>query len=196
MNKEIMLKYEKIRDSAENCNFLIWTVFSVGVAFSLWILFKVWPSKSNLGPMYFIMSILGLFVLFYCILMIESLGQKKSLMYKIFDNGIKGPDLKNEIGRLPFFRTEWLAEIILILIFLMYVYLFWFILDRNSLETYGEQIIFLAPVVFIISLILFLMVLYNWISRPKSDGGNFLEIIRKFLFGNWLRSYDEIINKK
>ena len=193
MNEELTLKYGKVHESAQNYNTLIWTVFSIGVDLSLWILFKVWPSKTDFGPMYFIMSILGFMVLFYCILTIESFGQKKSLMYKIFNKEIKGIDLEKKIEKLPFYRVEWIAEIILLIIFSMYVYLFWFVWDNESLKTFGEKIIILAPVVFIFSLILLFIVVVNWILRPKNGDGNPIERTRRFIFGNLLRSYDEIV---
>ena len=161
MKKELMLKFEKAHNSAENYNSIIWTIFGIGIALSLWILFRVWPSKMNLGAMQFFMSIFGFLVLFYCILSIESFGQKKTLLYKIFNKKIKGFDLEQKIKKLPFYRTEWIAEIILFFIFSSYVYLFWFVWDNNSLGTFGKEIIFLAPTMFFISLILLFIVIVN-----------------------------------
>ena len=111
----------------------------------------------------------------------------------MFDKGIKGFDLKQKIEKLPFYRVEWIAEIILLCIFLMYVYLFWFVWNNSSLATYGKQIIFLARPMFIISLVLSFIVIVNWILRPKNGNGNFIEKFRKLIFGNWSKSYDEIV---
>ena len=193
--KESMLKYEKAHVSAENYNTLIWTVFSIGIAFSLYILYIVWPFKTSIGAMQFFMSILGFLVLFYCTLTLESFNQKKSLMYKIFDKNIKGFDIEKKIKKLTFFKVEWLAEIILSFLFLAYVYYFWFVWNNNSLAIYGGQIIFLALPMFIISLILSFIVMINWILRPKNGNGNPIEKFRKFLFGNWLKSYGGIVEE-
>jgi hypothetical protein len=187
--------YEKVHDSAEHYNLITWTVFSIGVALSLYVLYVVWPLKTSIGAMQFFMSIFGFLVLFYCILSIESFGQKKNLMHKIFNKGAKKFDLELKIKNLPFYRTEWLAEMILLSIFLMYIYLFWFVWDNNSLETFGIKIIFLAPIIFVISLILLFIVISNWILRPKEGDGNFIEKIRRIIFGNWSKSYGEIIEK-
>jgi len=193
MNNKITLRYEKLQDSAEHYNLLIWTVFSVGVALSLWVLLRIWPDKTNIGAMQFFMSILGFLVLFYCILAIESFGQKKILMYKILNK--EEPRLEHKIGMLPFFRLDWLAEIILLIIFSAYVFMFGFIWYNKSLKNFGEQIIFLSLPVFVFSLILLFIVVVNWVLRPKGNGGNPLEKIRIFLFGNWLKSYDNIVEE-
>ncbi len=193
MKDERIFLAESAQKSAEYYNFLIWTVFSVAVALSLWILFKVWPSKANFGPMYFLMSFLGFCVLFYGILAIESFGQKKSLMYQIFNTQLKKSNFSSKIGKLPFFRFEWLAEFILLFIFILYIRLFWFIWAKKSLEMFGESVIFLALPFFVVSLLFLSIILCNWILRPKSDNGNFLEKIRKFIFGNWLKSYNKIV---
>lgn len=195
MRNELMSEYEKAHDSAEHYNNLIWTVFYVGVAFSLFILYKVWTFKTDFGAMQFFMSILGFLVLFYCILAIESFGQKRTLMYKISNKGIGKFNLEKKIEKLPYYRIEWIAEIILLSLFSAYVFLFWFIWDNNSLGTYGQKIIFMAPIIFIISLILLFIVIVNWIIRPKNGKGNALEEIRKLVFGNWSRSYDEIVEE-
>ena len=72
MRKEEILRYESAQRSAEHYNVMIWTVFSVGVALSLFILYTVLPLKNNLGFMHLITSFIGLLVLFYCSLTIES----------------------------------------------------------------------------------------------------------------------------
>ncbi len=113
-------------------------------------------------------------------------------MYLIFNKRIKGFDLEHKIEKLPFCRIEWLAEIILLFIFSMYVYLFWFVWNKNSLGIYAEEIMFLAPIIFFISLVLLFIVAINWILRPKNGNGNFIEKIRKFVFGNWLKNYEDI----
>ena len=94
---------------------------------------------------------------------------------------------------LPFCRLDWLAEIVLLSIFSAYVFMFGFICYNKSLQNYGEQIMFLSAPVFILSLILLFIVIVNWILRPKHGGGNILEKIRRFLFGNWIKDYDEIV---
>ena len=194
MKKELISESEKAQDTAEQYNLLIWTVFSVGVALSLYILNKVFQDKTTFGAMQFFMSILGFLVLFYCILAIESFGQKKAIMYNILNKNQKNK-LGQKIDNLPFCRFNWIAEIILGMIFLAYVYMFWFIQSNNSLETYGTHIMFLDLPMFVISLILSFIVIVNWILRPKSLGGNLLERIRIFLFGNWLKNYDKIVEE-
>jgi|SRR3989344_2721972 len=194
MNKELISECEKVQDAAEHHNILIWTVFSVGVALSLYILNKVFPDKTTFGAMQFFMSILGFLVLFYCILAIESFGQKKALMYRILNKNQKNK-LGQKIEKLPFCRFDWIAEIILLMIFLAYIFMFWFIWFNNYLERYGEHIIFLDLPIFIISLILLLIVVINWILRPKNVSGNLLERIRIFLFGNWLKKYDKLVEE-
>ena len=187
-----MSKPINYQQAAEHYNNLIWTVFSVGVAFSLWILYKIWSDKTNLGAMQFFMSILGFLVLFYCILAIESFNQKKSLMYKISKKD-KENDLKQKITKLPFYRIEWISEIILFSLFSAYVYLFWFVWNNNSLVTYGKKIIFLDLPMFIVSLILLFIILINWILRPKEGKGNPIEKFRRFLFKKFIKSYDEMV---
>jgi len=178
---------ESAQKSAEHYNFLIWNVFSISVALSLYILYIIWPCKLNIGIMHFCMSILGFLVLFYSTLAIESFGQKKSFMYNKFNKQLS--DFRN-IKNLPYFKLEWIAELILLSVFLLYIYLFGFIWINNSLETFGKQIIFLAPLMFFVSIIILIIVLLNWMLRPKGDNGNFLEKIRKFFLGNWLKSYN------
>lgn len=196
MNKEIILKYEKAYNSAENYNTLIWTVFSVGIALSLYILNGAWANKLNMRTIDFVRLVLGFLVLFYCILTIESFGQKKSLMYKIFDENIKGFYLKEKIKKLPFYRVEWIAEIILLFILFSYIFIFFFISIKKSLTIPLIPENLVAWIFFILSLILLFIITINWISRPKDDDGNQIEKTRVFLFGNWLRSYDEIIGLK
>src|SRR3989344_5639328 len=174
MKRELISECEKAQDTAEHYNLLIWTVFSVGIALSLYILNRVWSDKTAFGAMQFFMSILGFLVLFYCILAIESFGQKKALMYEVLNKNTKNK-WKQKIERLPFCRLDWIAEIILLMIFSAYVYMFGFIVDNNSLKTYGEHIIFLGLPIFIGSLTLLFIVTVNWILRPKSFGGNLLE---------------------
>ena len=190
-----MLKCEKIHDSAEHYDTMIWTIFSVGIAFSLYILYIVWPFKTSIGAMQFFISVLGFLVLFYSILLIESFGQKKILMYRLFDANTKGFDIKQRIKKLPFFRVEWMAEMILLFLFLAYVYHFWFVWNNKSLATYGKLIIFLALPIFIISLALLFVVVVNWILRPKSDSRNPLERIRNFLFEKLVKKLIRSISK-
>ena len=128
MSKEKIV-CESTQKSAEHYNTMIWTIFSVGVFLSLFVLKEVWDHKLNFGYKHFFMSFLGFFVLFYCILTIESFGQKKSLMYNIHNREIKKVskiDFAKAIRNLPFYRTKWLAEIVLLIIFLIYVFLFYF----------------------------------------------------------------------
>lgn len=176
------------QQSAEHYNILIWTVFSVGVALSLWILYNAWIHKVNTGPMWFFIPLFGLFVLFYCTLSIESFGQKKALMYKLFNQPTK---LSRQIKELPFFRIDWFAEIILFAIFLAYIFFFWYVWSHNSLEKFGQRIISLDLPAFLISLTVLSIVLANWIKRPTGNHGNFIEKIRRFK----PISYDEIIKK-
>ena len=175
---------ESAQKSAEHYNIMIWTVFSVGIAFSLWILLTVWPSKMDIRSMHFAMSTLGLLVLFYCILAIESFSQKKDLMYRICNKKIKEiskVDFKKEIDKLPFFRMDWIAEIILLGALLLYLFLFLFIAFKESLTTELPELfgIVFAWLLGIVSVIFFVIVILNWLQRPKKDSGNFLERIRK-----------------
>ncbi len=176
------------QQSAEHYNIMIWTIFSVGVALSLLILFEVWSAKLDIRAMQFVMSFFGLLVLFYCALAIESFGQKRSLMYEICNKKI---GLKLD---LPYFKLEWIAEIILFGIFLLYLIFFGFILFKNSLtiESFTNFVIPLEWVIFFISLILVCKVISNWFRRPKSESGNWIENIRKTLMGNKLKSYEEL----
>jgi|SRR3989344_6435 len=180
---------DKNHNLTEHYNIMIWTVFSVGVAFSLLILYKIWTFKASFGAMQFFMGILGFLTLFYCILAIESFGQKKSLGYKVLG---KKNNLKNKIKELPYCRIDWLAELILFFLVLAYVYMFWFIRNNNSLAEFGNKIIFLELPVFIGAVILSAIIIFNWILRPKSGDGNIIERLRIFIFGNWLKNYDEI----
>jgi len=193
MEQREIFTCESAQQSAEHYNIMIWTIFAVGVALSLWILHQVWDNKLHFGGMHFIMSLFGIFVLFYCTLAIESFGQKKTLMYKIHNQHIKEFKV---IKELPFFRIEWLAKIVLLGIFSAYVYLFWFIWNNKSLGTFGKEIMFLDFLMFAISLVLLAIILTNWIRRPIRGGGNILERFRKAIFSNYLRNYDKIIKKK
>lgn len=195
MKKDKMI-YEKAHNSAEHYNLMIWTVFSIAVALSLYILYLIWPAKSNLGAMQFFMAFLGFLILFYGTLTIESFSQKNFLLYKIFNSGIKKFNLESKIKKLPFVRVEWIAEIILLMVISAYVFFFWFVWRNKSLATFGKTITFFDLPILIISLALSLIVIINWIRRPKNDRGNTIEKIRKFLFGDCLKSYDEIMGLK
>lgn len=181
MNNETLI-CESAQRSAEHNHIMIWTVFSVGIALSSWILFNVWTHKHDIGLMHFSMSFLGLIVLFYCILAIESFGQRKDLMYSKFNKNLKLE--KFNIEDLPYFRNNWLAEITLCLMFLLYVYLFGYIAINNTLEHFGRGLEHFDWLFFAFSLILLSIILANWIKRPVGDGGNILEEIRKRIFGH------------
>ncbi len=195
MKDEDKIVCEKTHTSAEQYNLMIWTIFSVGIAVSLYILNINFRHKTELGAMQFFTSILGFFILVYSILAIESFNQKKSLLYKIYHCGIKKNSLEPKIKELPFYRLDWLAEIILFSVLLAYDYLFWFIWINNSLEKYGEKIMALDLPMFVFSLVLAAIVVSNWITRPKDDGGNFIEKIRAIIFENYLKNYDEIAKR-
>ncbi len=193
MKKDLL--YENAHNSAEHYNFVIWTVFSIAIAISLYILYLVWPAKSGLGAMQFFMAFLGFLILFYGILTIESFNQKKSLLYKVYNYGMKS-NLESKIKKLPFFRIEWVAEMILLLVLLAYVFFFRFVWYNNSLATFGKRIMFSDLPIFLLSLILSVIVIINWIKRPKDNSGNIIEKVRKIIFGNCLKSYDDIVEIK
>jgi len=166
-NEEILL-CESTQKSAEHYNNLIWTVFSVGVALSLWILYKVWPSKENIGFMNLFMLFVGFLVLYYCTLAIESFGQKKTKMHEIFYKELKNPKFKKSIKNLPYEKLEWVAEFILSIIFLSYICGFFWIFVDSILKNYIYQFkTLLSSVFFTIALCLFFVVLLNWVRRPR-----------------------------
>jgi len=160
---------ESVQSSAEHYNVMIWTIFSVGVGLSLFILYTVWPLKNNLGFMHLVTSFVGLLVLFYCSLTVESFGQKKALMYKILGKEINKIDFKESIKSLSFKRINWIAEIILSGIFLSYTTLFFFAYSNNVYIAPDFNFIFklLTFVFYNLSIAFFVLVLLNWIRRPK-----------------------------
>ncbi|MBI2056996.1 hypothetical protein HYT91_01955 [Candidatus Pacearchaeota archaeon] len=117
------INYDKAQEIAMHYNIKIWTVFSVGIALSLWILYKIWIENSLDEIIKIAMLMLGYLVLIYCSLAVESFGQKKELYYRI----------KNEISRnarteerlinlLPSCKTlQYWETIILSFIFFFYI---------------------------------------------------------------------------
>lgn len=183
----------ELKGSAEHYNIMIWTVFSVGIGLSLYILNGAWANKLNMRTIDFVRLVLGFFVLFYCILSIESFGQKKTIMYKIYNKQNKNISLNRIIGELPYTRIEWLAEIILLFIFSSYIFIFFFISIKKSLTIPLIPENLIAWIFFILSLILLFIITINWILRPKNDGGNCIEKIRKCIIGNKLKDFNQII---
>ena len=193
MRKEEILRYESAQRSAEHYDIMIWTVFSVGVALSLFILYTVWPLKNNLGFMHLFTSFIGYMILFVSVLAVESFSQKllyfSEIQYKL---------QKENLGELTYFGITWLIEGILSLIFISYIFLF-LLASLNNVYTSPNMnfyFMFLTLIFFIISIISFGFILFNWVTRPKGDRGNCLEKLRKCIMGNKLKTYEEIINQK
>ncbi len=197
MDKNKTFLCESAQKSAEHYHIMIWTIFSVGVALSLWILNKVWSYKSDFTAiMHIIMSVLGFLILFYCILAIESFAQKKRLMYEIYGKEIKkldSTDFKKLIAKLPFFGIDWIAETILLFIFSLYVFLFGYIFSMNSLTIPDVSGHFVAFILFVFSLFLLSIVIANLVKRPMGYGGNWIEKFRKVISGNNLEYYEKML---
>lgn len=113
---------EKADDNAMHYNIKIWTVFSIGVALSLWILYTIWTNDSLEDFVKIAMLVFGYLILIYCSLAIESFGQKKEKYYKI----------KNEIfsdERISSLPSKGILRYweVLILSFIFFSYIFSFI---------------------------------------------------------------------
>lgn len=80
--QERLVEYEKAQDSAEHYNTMVWTLVSIGIGFSLTILYKVWTVTLNDFRGTFMLYI-GFFSLFYFGFLIESANEKRTMKYKI-----------------------------------------------------------------------------------------------------------------
>ncbi len=82
-NEKIGIEYQKAQDSAEHHNTMIWTLMSLGIALSLWILHISWTRK-DLDPLYsLIILFFGAYILFYFSYLIEKANKIKKLKYDI-----------------------------------------------------------------------------------------------------------------
>lgn len=114
-------EYERIGNHYDN---MIWRVFSVGIALSVYILYLVWTDKLSLyvAP---IALFLGFFALLYCICAIFSFNRKKRYMY---DKARKVSDIFNSRGYL---KIAYLEVFPLATIFITYLVSFILLFDQR-----------------------------------------------------------------
>lgn len=145
--------YQNSSNWAMHYNIKIWTVFSVGVALSLFILYTFWANDSLEDSVKIAMLIFGYLVLIYCSLAIESFGQKKE-RYNQSANRFVNNEERALIDNLPSKGILKYWEI-LILSFIFFSYLFSFI----SFSKYHP---FLIGVFTTLMFIGYFFVAYNW----------------------------------
>lgn len=155
------INYDKAQEIAMHYNMKIWTVFSIGIALSLWILYKIWVENSLDEIIKIAMLILGYLVLIYCTLAVESFGQKKELYYRIKNEISK--NARTEVSKeerlikiLPSHKTLQYWETI-ILSFIFFCYMLSFILLSFSFNQ------FVVGAIFTIMLLIYLLIVKNWI---------------------------------
>lgn len=171
-NLQIM-RYGKAQDSAEHYNILIHSVLGAGIALSLFILYNGVIYNNNINYKLTFLFF-GYLILLASALIIEAFSQLR-LYFLHLQNKI----IEEKIKELPYFKLTWLIESIILILLIFYIYIFY---KNNSL-------------LFVISLFLFLIVVINWILRPKGNGGNCIEKFRQCLMGTKLKDYNEIIKK-
>ena len=125
------------QEAEQHYNGLVYSVLGVGVALSLFII-----SKEDIN--YYFLSY-GYLTLFVSTLLIESFSQKVL--------SFRNEKIKLKINKLPYLRCQWLVELLILSpIFIYYINLF-----------YYSQF----PFLFIISILLYVLVIINWLMRLK-----------------------------
>lgn len=159
----IALEYEKAQDSAEHYNTMIWTLISVGLGLSLFILKFVWFESSILSgrdnSLIKVIALgLGSLSLFYFSYLIKSADRIKDMKYLIckdieFNEEYKyKANLKTEVIKKR--KGIWFSNIGVFLLFVLYLSsILWFGLDVLSfssldlqLKSFGVILIFLGTV--------------------------------------------------
>lgn len=129
ISKEVLIEYQKAQDSAEHYNTMTWTLVSMGIGFSLTILYMVVVLDNIKNPLLNLIALFtGAFVLFYFSFLIESAYEKKVFKYKICQKierklGFIGQNCKVE--KLPIsgldFKGVYIFRGIKLLLFIFYI---------------------------------------------------------------------------
>lgn len=79
-----LVDYQTAQGSAEHYNQMIWIVFSVGVALSILILYKIWIQEISLERWLAksFIAIFGYCVLIYCVFTLENFRIKKEILHR------------------------------------------------------------------------------------------------------------------
>jgi len=173
----LLIEYQKAQDSAEHYNNAIWLVFSIGIAFSLWIIYTIIAKSEVTYYFKILMFFLGLFILIYSFSLVISNSQKKNRKYQLCEfieekNNFIGKGLLKEI---PYIKTKYIAEVILSLILLGYI-----IFPFFYFENY-----FIGIISILILIIFAIIVFLTSYCSPNKNGAN------KILERNYKKRYNK-----